>query len=259
MSDRGFTSKDPVDLARDVAIDLVHRGAEAVVLMGSHVRGDALPDSDVDVIAIGSGEPYRLERCRERLLSISWLSVEGVREHFRSPREAPGAVTGWRSAVVLADSSGVAADLQQEAREWTWAIVGDEACDAFVAEELTGLAEEVHKLVNLRRAGNLTGAAVQRSILSLRMGVIMAIHERLLYDTENQLWNLVNERMGEPWRAKQMHAFGLGGESFDETCRAALDLYRLATAEAAGLFDERQQAVVSYACELARRPGCDDR
>jgi hypothetical protein len=249
---------DAIALAREVAAALIDRRAEAVVLMGSHVRGDALTHSDVDVIAVGQGEAYRLERRGGHLLSISWVSAAAVRKQFRSPREAPGAVPGWRSALVLADPQGVAAGLQREARAWTWAVPGDEACNTYVSEEITGLAEEVHKLVNLRRAGNLTGAAVQRSILSGRMGVVMAIHLRLLFDTENELWNLVDERLGEPWKSTQARAFGLAGESFDETCRAALKLYRLAAAEAFPRLDERQQAVVSYACELASRPVWED-
>ena len=243
----------PEELAARVAEELTDQGAQAVVLVGSHARGDAFPESDIDLIALGNGEPYRLERRDGQLLSISWMAADSVRESFRSPRDAPGAVPGWQSAILLTDPEGIAAGLQREARAWNWAVVGDDACNAYVAEELAGLAEEVHKLVNLRETGNLTGAAVQRAILSFRLGVVMAIHLRLMFDTENQLWDMVNERLGEPWTDVQARSFGLGDESFGATCRAALQLYRLAAGYILPLFDARQAAVVHYACELSSR------
>ncbi len=144
----------------------------------------------------------------------------------------------------------VRAELRQAALEWDWSVVGDAACDAYVAEELTGLAEEVHKLVNLFESGNVRGAAVQRSLLSFRIGMILSVHLRLLYTTENILWDLVANALDERWRAAQDAAFGLSGESFAETCSAALDLYRLAAELILPLMDERQAAVVQAAVAL---------
>jgi len=242
---------NPPELVADVAQELVAQGARAVVLMGSHARSDAVAESDIDIIAIGDGEPYRLERRGGHLLSISWVSDAAVRESFRTPRDAPGVVPGWRSARLLIDEVGIAAALQEQARAWSWDDIETGASDAYVAEEITGLAEEVHKLVNLRTTGNLTGAAVQRAILSFRLGAIMAIHLRLTFDTENRLWNIVDERLGGPWCSAQARAFGLGDESFDETCRAVLELYRLAADALRPLLDERQLAVVRHACDLS--------
>lgn len=240
----------PRDTATEIASELVDRGALAVVLMGSHARGDAMENSDIDLIALGDGPEYRLERRYDFLISISWIEAAAVRLQFKSPRDAPGAVPGWRTAVLLADRNGIARDLQQKARDWTWKIVGDEALHLYVAEEITGLAEEVHKLVGLSARGNLTAAAVQRSILSFRLGVIMAVHCKLMFETENSLWDLVNERLGTPWSLVQARAFGLGDESFFETCIAALDLYRLAVECVAPLLNARQRAVVCAATAL---------
>jgi hypothetical protein len=59
--------------------------------------------------------------------------------------------------------------------------------------------------------------------------------------------------MGEEWRREQTVALGLGNETFEETCRAALKLYEFATVEAAPLLDERQSEVVGYALAISRR------
>ncbi len=67
-----MTEPQIVDLARAVTSDLVAEGAQAVVLVGSHVRGDATELSDIDLYAIGSGPAYALRVVRGRLIAISW-------------------------------------------------------------------------------------------------------------------------------------------------------------------------------------------
>ena len=96
------------------------------------------------------------------------------------------------------------ASLIEEARAWSWGPI-ERRCDEWVAEQVTGYAEEVHKLVAALRNGNRPLAAVQRSLL--------AVHRRVLYGSENRLWDLVADAMGEGWSRTQSAALGLGGES----------------------------------------------
>ena len=63
-----------------------------------------------------------------------------------------------------------------------------------MAEVVTGYAEEVHKLAAALRNGNRPLAAVQRSLL--------AVHRRILYGSENRLWDLASGVMGEEWVAR---------------------------------------------------------
>ena len=240
----------PNEIAAAIARELAGKGASAVVLMGSHARGDAFRHSDVDLIALGEGPEYRLERRGGHLIAVSWTTPEAVEMVMATPSQAGLFVQGWRDGVPLYDPDGLARSLRQKAIEWDWSQIPHEEIDAHVAEELAGLAEEVHKLVNLLDAGNRAGAAVQRNILSFRVGAILAVHLRLLYASENDLWNLVSDRMGDSWREVQQRALGLGDESFLATCAGALDLYRIATDHVAELFDSRQSAVVTAACEL---------
>ncbi|MGI8825964.1 MAG: hypothetical protein ACR2JC_10025 [Chloroflexota bacterium] len=154
--------------------------------------------------------------------------------------------------MILEDPDGAARELQCLALVWTWDVVGPQRCDAFVADSITGLAEEVHKLVTSLNDGDRWVAAVQRSVIALHLAHSLAVHFRLLYDSENHLWQLVARRMGEPWRRLQGAALGDGNQSFEETCKAALELYRLAADTVKDLLSEEQSRVVTYACELAR-------
>lgn len=88
------------------------------------------------------------------------------------------------------DQSGRAA----EANAFKWAAISA-ACDEWVAEATIGYAEEVLKLVAALRRNDRLLAAVQRSVLALRLPVVMAIHHRLLYESENRLWSEVADAM----------------------------------------------------------------
>ena len=238
---------DALEVARAVAGELDKDGALAVVLAGSHARDEASDRSDLDLYAIGAGPGYQLQVQHGMLVSISWRSIKDEQTAFRNPALAGGAVPGWRSAMILLDPQGVAAKLKERARCWTWDEIGDERINAWVVEELTGYAEEVHKLITALEHGNLFMAAVQRSVIALRVPVILATHLRLLYDSENVLWDLVAASAGSDWTEAQATAFGRNGESFRETCIASLNLYAFACDRVAVLFNTRQQEVVSSA------------
>lgn len=239
-----------MEVAQGVAKEAAAEGAEAVVLMWSWVRGDAHPESDVDICVVGRGTGCRLQRSGGLLVAISWQSAEEVREEFRTPGHVGGAVPAWRNAMILYDPKGIAREVQREARAWSWKSI-TQACDAWVAEELTGWAEEAHKLVANLHLGRPWAAGVQRSLLAIYIAPILGVHHRILYDTESRLWDLVGERMGERWRRAQAAALGSGGETFQQTCAAALELYALAASKSEHLLNARQRAVVAHACALS--------
>jgi hypothetical protein len=91
-----------LSVAREVAESLAEGWAEAVVLVGSHARGDAGPESDVDVLAIGPREfSFKLERRGGFLLSASSGPSRAYRAELTDPGAVCAAVPGWRKAVVL--------------------------------------------------------------------------------------------------------------------------------------------------------------
>lgn len=239
--------------AREIARELAAQGAQAVVLVGSWVRGDAHPESDVDIVAIGRGSHYRLERRGPFLVSISWGTLGQRRAEFRNPAATGAVVPSWRSAVILHDPRRLAASLQREAHRWTWDSIA-KRCDKWVAEQLTGWTEEVHKLAANLDLGRPRTAAVQRFLLGVYLAKILAVHHRILYDTENQLWDLVASKMGERWSRAQGKALGTETSSFEESCRAALEMFALAAAEVRPLLNDRQREVVAHACRIAGFP-----
>lgn len=229
---------------------LIKRGAEAVVLFGSWVRGDAYEESDIDIGAIGEGPDYRLEQYKGFLVSVSWMNEEQHRQDFRDPGKVGGIIPAWRNAFIVYDPKGVARRLQEEAIRWQWQHI-ERQTDRWVAEEITGWAEEVHRLVGNFKLGRRSAAAVQRSALAMKIPPIMAAHLRILYETENRLWDLVSARMGEEWAHFQRAALGEGDQSFRDTCKASLWLYVMAARQVEDLLDRRQRQVVSSACKIA--------
>ncbi len=232
--------------------ELAAAGAQAVVLFGSFARGQASAHSDIDLLALGSGEK-RYEWRDGRLVDVAWVPVEATRQQFTDPGAVGAAIRGWREAQIQYDPAGIAGDLQRDAIAWTWDRLGLHAADAWVAREIAGLAEEVFKLVTALEQRRALTAAVQRNVLVLHLAGIVAVHHRLLYGSENRLWDMVAEALGPAWADAQGCTMGLSAPPFEETCRAALTLYRLAADDAQHTYDDQQRAIIAHACALAER------
>jgi len=249
VKDRAET--EPSAIAERLARSLADAGARAVALVGSHARGDASAESDLDLALIGEGPHYRLEVHDGVLVSLGWASAEEQSRRLYDPAYLGTHVPGWRTAVLLHDPEGLAAAIKQEAAAWQWEHVADR-CRGWVAESITGYAEEVHKLVASLRRGEATTAAVQRLVVALRLASVVALHRRILYASENRLWDLVARELGTEWADAQTAALGIRGESLEESCRAAVRLFDLAVDEVRPLLDSRQLAVVEHASRRAK-------
>lgn len=246
-----------LQVTRAISRRLAGQGAEAVVIFGSRVRGDAYKESDIDIHAIGRGSStrakYRLERYQGFLVSTAWMTPAQHHQAFMNPNEAGGIIPAWRNAAIIYDPQGIADSLKQEAKRWRWQPLNKKA-DRWVAEEITGYAEEVHRLIGNLQLGRKRAAAIMRSVLAFKMAQILAVHCRILYDAENRLWNLVSTKMGTEWTQLQSIALGEGNENFEDTCQAALELYAMTAQEVRHLLNQRQYQVVAHACDIAGHP-----
>ena len=214
------------------------------------MRRDAYEESDVDIHVVGKGVNYTLERYQGYLLSVSWLTLRQHLKAFKDPSQVCGVIPAWRSALIVYDPQEVARAIKQKAELWKWDSLGEQA-DKWVADEFTGYVEEIHRLVGSLQTGRRTSALIVRSVLAIRMAQILAVHHKIFYDSENHLWDLVSTRMGKDWRRVQSVSLGEGGESFEQTCKAALQLFILTANEITYLLNPRQKAVVAYACKIA--------
>ena len=158
--------KEVLKVVQAVSERLASEGAEAVVVFGSQVREDAYRESDIDVHAIGKGPSYRLERFQGFLVSISWATSRKHQRAFKEPGEVGGIIPAWRNALIIYDPKGIAEELKEKAQDWRWTSLGNRV-DRWVAEELTGWAEEVHRLIGNLQLKRRSAAAVQSSCCHL--------------------------------------------------------------------------------------------
>jgi predicted nucleotidyltransferase len=240
-------------LVDDVSRRLVEQGAKATLLTGSHARGQARPDSDVDLFAVGDGPQGWMEIADARLVAVYWWTPAEIRRRLMDPESALLTVRSLRDAVVIDDPTGVGAELQQEAREWTWEKIEREA-DAWVADKLVVWSEYLPKLRGALDAGRLMDAAAVRAQLTVQLAELFAVRRRLTEESENGFWETIADAGGPEWRSALERA--LAPDS-DEAAGAdaASELFRMVAQDAEPLLDERQRAVVEYALAASRSRG----
>lgn len=203
----------------------------ALLLVGSHARGDAGPMSDIDLARhVGAPTDHGDLAChvdgQGRLVTVKTL--QAAREVFAlgRPGMAVWQVPALRQAVILFDRDGGAARLIAQAREFSWESLA-EAADRHVAGEVAQHAEEALKIA----AGVATGrhSQVLYGTLGLVAGLAEAIvvHRRGFIDSENRLFDLALTAMAAEahWQEAFCIAAGYTASGPEEKGSAALALY----------------------------------
>jgi predicted nucleotidyltransferase len=223
---------------------LVGQGAKATLLTGSHARGQARPNSDIDLFAVGEGPDGWMEVAEGRLVAVYWWTAKEVRRRLLDPESALLTVRSWRDGRLIDDPAGVGAELQREARDWTWEKIEREA-DAWVADKLVVWSEYLPKLAGALDAERLLDAAAVRSQLTVQLAELFAVRRRLVEESENGFWETVSDAGGPAWRQALEHALRPEGE--EEGAAGAVELFRLLAEEVEPNLDERQRGVIEYA------------
>jgi hypothetical protein len=217
-------------------------------LFGSVAKGTDHPASDIDLIlAVDDGAGTAVRQVEGRMVTLTRTTAEDLAGAFARPWEAVTAVGAWRHARILHDPDGIMTGLQDRAHTWTWDAVED--VDRWAAGELVGLAEEVHKTRGLLTA-RPRAAAANRAILALRLAHPLAAANRLICDSENDLWDAVADAEGPAWAAAWDLAAGVVTADHETGCRAALALYRHAADRLAHHLDGDDRAIVDTARNL---------
>jgi hypothetical protein len=237
----------------EVTEEAAREGAIAAFLFGSHARGTAYEESDVDLAFVGADRDGIWDRRDGLLVSVGWRSPAKLRESLEGPDTAPWTVPGLRSAAIIWDPHGVAAGIKAAAQRWSWTAIEDK-CAAWVPEQLASLAEDAQRAYGHLRCGKQWVAAVLKGVLSSRLAMILVVHLRILYESENELWEIVARQLGEPWTGLQSAALCSADEDFRTSFDATMQLYSCAAGKVFGIMNERQRRVVRGACEIIGHP-----
>jgi hypothetical protein len=239
-------------VVKRVSDRLLEQGAKATLLTGSHARGRAKETSDVDLFAVGDGPSQRVEVVDGRTVSVHWFTAEAARQRLTSPQSAFIAAKGWGDAIIVDDPIGVARELQEEARAWTWDKLAAEA-DAFAVDDLVELAEWARKLADALEARRDLDAAAFTADLALRLGRLVAIRRRVTSESENGLWPAIVEAAPPEWGRALRQALRAEDEDLRTAAAGALTLFEHLVGDVSDLLDEQQRPIVDHAVSVSKR------
>jgi hypothetical protein len=231
-------------VARALARQLAREGARAVVLSGSWARHEARRYSDLDLWRLGRAGQPTFRWHDPFLVSISRINPTAERRRFLEPPHTGELLGAWRTARILYDPRGDARRLQRYAQQFRWDRVGPR-CERWVARSVASWGEEAIKLVSSLARGERDTAAVQRNLLAGSLPYVLAVHRRTVWVTDNGLSERLGRIEGPEWWDAQQRALGLRDESLAESCRGALDLYRLTVERVLPALGRHERATVA--------------
>ena len=241
--------------------DLVARYVDcrtlSLLLLGSHARGDAGPLSDIDLNRHVAAPNYhgRLDchvDAEGRLVTVKTMQPARLAVAMGVPGKAVWQVPGLRNAVVLHDPGGSAARLINQAQNFAWAGIAQEA-DRHVASETAQHAEEALKIASGIAAER--EAQVLYGVMGMVLGLAeaMVVHRRGFIDSENRLLSIALGLMAGEWDWQAAFRVAAGHEAVPpmERGRAVLALYGETARIVASLMDDESRRVANVGLAAA--------
>lgn len=201
-----------------------------VGLLGSFARGQGTPHSDVDLdifLAETPASPSRNLYQREgHLVSVKRIGLEDQQAELSRPQHAIWAVPGMRQMQILHDPQGLLQALQLQAQQFDWTPLIPQA-EAFVSYQLAHTAEEIYKILGGLAAQNPSKVIYAVLGLGLSLAEAMAVHQRLLIESENEYLRTIYDSVGYSagWSRAHRLAVGWKAGAFERRGRAALEVY----------------------------------
>jgi hypothetical protein len=166
---------------------------------GSHVRGEATPYSDVDLLCFYSDvivpPPKRYLFRQGRLIGVASRTVAGVRRDFTQPETALYAVPMIREMSILIDKNGMLQQLQQEALAFHWEQVRYRA-NAHVNALILHCTEAVYKMLGILFRGDELAFVSAMTTFPMHLTQAVVLHQGVLITTDHSYYQQVREAVG---------------------------------------------------------------
>ena len=187
-----------------------------IIMTGSYVRGEGGPYSDVDIhcyvrqMPATEAETSYLRCINGYLVSVSLDRLEDAYDSLRNPKKAIWAIPGLRQARILLDKDGSIAALREFAAKAGWETL-QIAANAYASWNLSGCAEEIHKILAGLSQKNESSTLYAVWGLTYGLATTLLIQRGMYIQTENAFIDLVQETAGRTseWTRQFRLAAGL--------------------------------------------------
>ncbi len=236
---------------------LIDDNTVAIILTGSHARGDATIYSDVDIVQYvkqlpPANEQYRLEVIDGFVVSLSTATIAGKREEITHPLGIGEAIEGIRQARMLYDADGAFGAFQAEARAFAPDSAFQAEANRQASRLLVGYCEEAGKiLTGLVRDDTST---ILLGIIGLILGIdrIIAVQKGVLLNSDNEHFQAIHDAIADDaaWARLWRAVVGYDGFPAGVTVRmrglSALQLYHTTIDRMQSIIQPEHKAVINH-------------
>jgi hypothetical protein len=181
--------------------NLDNKNTIGIAMTGSRARGEGEQYSDVDIyqyVRKMPDNPAEISYLRfvdGILVSVSLASLEEAYANLRNPPKAVWAIPGLRQLRILLDKDGSIVVLKETAAKTNWEPMQG-AANAYASWNLSGCAEEIHKILAGLAQRNESKTLYAIWGLTHALASTLIVQHGLLIQTENVFVDLAQEAAG---------------------------------------------------------------
>ena len=234
-------------------------GVIGISIAGSYTRGmqDAYSDVDLDLFVDELPEDdYTLRILDEKLVSVKYVRLADELSALKKPERAVWAVPGLSNMRILTDESGKLAELKQAAIDFQWAALQPLA-DEFAIDELSGCAEEAHKIMSGLKTDNESKVLYASWGMFKNLSFAALVQAGLMIQSENRAFAILEEHFGTShpaWTRAFRLSFGMDVEAdipaYKTRGLASLDLYEETAKLFKDIINDKHREVIENTLQL---------